>query len=381
MSDDIRAALSAAMDAAEAEPTETPAVETAEVATAPEAPAAAEAEPAEAETPAAAAQRARDEAGRFARKAPEGKATAVAPKVVKPTAPAPAAPKPPTPEAAIATPAPEAPKAPVQPELRAPQSWKPQAREHWQKLPPEVQQEVVRREREAAIAIQQAAPARQLAEDFQRMLEPYRALLTDEPLKVVGGLLQTAAQLQTAPPAHKARLVANIIQSYGVPVDALAAALEGGQGGAPQAAPAHVDPANLAAQVRQQVMQDLQRQRQAAEAQKAQSEVEAFVQSAPEFLEDVREDMADLMEVASRRGQTLSIQDAYTRALKMHPEVSRVLEQRQRAQAATAQQAATQKARAAASSVRTQPASGPSAPKPADLRSALEQAWDEASGR
>lgn len=372
---DIREALSSAFDAAEEAPElEAPAAVEASL----EAPAeVTEAqETAAPETPAEQAQRARDETGRFAKKQEQPKPAAVKPvPAAKATAPA-------TP---AATPLGQQPQeaAPAAPEsTKAPQSWKPAAREHFAKLPPEVQQEVVRREKETAVALQGAAQARALAEGFQRTVEPYRALLTDEPLKVVANLMQTAAQLQTAPPAHKAQLVAQLVRTYGIPIEALDAALAGqpapqqaGQGG-----PQHMDPRTLAAQVEQQVVQRLQQQRVQAARAKATQEAESFAQQA-EFFDDVREDVADMLELAGRRGVALSLEEAYARATKMHPEVSKVLQQREAAKQANATQASTQRARAAASSVRSQPATGPAASAPADLRGSIAASIERLTGR
>jgi hypothetical protein len=304
------------------------------------------------ETPAQAAQRARDEAGRFA------KAKASAP--VKPAPKTPAAPAAATgtpPPASAAAPAPPAP--PAAAAIKAPQAWTPAAREAFSKAPPEVQAEVDRREREMARFAQQSAPHRQLGEGLQRVLEPYRALLTDEPLKVVGNLLQTAAQLQTAPPAHKAQLVATLVKQYGIPIDALDAALAGvapqaGQGQQPGAQP--LDEEGLLRKAEERIAQRLQQQRAQTVQQAGLKAVQDFLATEPEFLEDVRDEMADLIETRARRGIELKPADAYTLACKLHPEISQVLQQREAAKAANAHQASTQSKRLAASSVRGQPA-------------------------
>jgi len=93
-----------------------------------------------------------------------------------------------------------------------------------------------------------------------------------------------------------------------------------------------------------------------------------------EFFEDVREDMADLLEVASRRGIALTAKDAYTRAVAMNPEVSKVMEQRR---AAKTQNGSIQRAMAASSSVKAQPTAGPPAQSGGSLKDDLEAAWDK----
>jgi hypothetical protein len=320
----------------------------------------------------------RDEkTGRFAKPGP-------APAPVKPAATATAVPAAP-PSADATPPATEAPK-PATPTVKAPQSWKPEVREKWAALPPEVQAEVDRREKEVGVALKESGEARKSWQAFREVVGPYEGLIRaagSEPLKAVGSLLQTEAVLRTALPAQKAQVVANIIKQYGVDVTALDEALTGKVPAIPThgAAPA-LDPEALLQQAEQRVFQRLQTQRQQSIEAKAQADTEAFVNSGEaEFLEDVRGLMANLLDSAGRSGIKLTLKDAYDRACLLSPEVSKVLEQRKAAQAATVTQAATQRARTAASSVRSQPAAPPAAAESDDLRSLLQRNWSKASGR
>ncbi|AAK94382.1 hypothetical protein Mx8p47 [Myxococcus phage Mx8] len=273
---------------------------------------------------------------------------------------------------------------PKQPEVRAPQSWRPEVREQWAKLPPEVQKEVTRREREVQTVLSEAAQHRKTAQSFEQVVSPYMGMIQAEgqdPVKAVAGLLQTAAALRTAPPAHKAQLVAQIVHGYGVPLEMLDAALAGQAPPAAEAQPQHFDPNQLLQQAEQRVMQRFAQQAQQGRMTEAQRSVEAFVSSGKaEFFDDVREDMQMLLQGAARRGVAMSLEDAYNRAVKMHPEVSKVLQQREQAAQANAAQASTQRARAAASSVKTAPAPTV-APKDTSVRGSLEAAWANSSGR
>lgn len=300
--------------------------------------------------------RSRDEAGRFAAKAKE-EAKAIAEAKAATTTAQPAAP------AATATPAP----------LRPPRSWSATAREAWGNLTPELQAEVIRRERDIESGLREAAEARKLREEFQRTISPYEAMLRaegSEPLKAVGNLLQTAAALRTAPPAQRAALVAQIVRSYGVPIDALDAALSGEAPQAQQAPPQYRDPRvdQLFATIEQAKAAKAQQLQ--AEAQKALSTVQE-----QEFFEDVREEMADILEVAARRGVAMSVEDAYNRAIALHPEISKVLSQREAAKAAANAQASTQRAKAASASVRGSPVGSTDDSKPTSLREQLEAAF------
>lgn len=321
----------------------------------------------------AVAGRQRDAHGRFApggagadAKAPPKLAAAAAP------APAPAV----TPAAAAAPqgkppPAPDA--APVA-ELRAPSSWKPAAREKWASVPPEAQQEILRLDKEVRQTMEQAAPAKRFAQEFQQTVAPFEGMIRAEgstPLKAVSNLLQTAAALRTAPPAHKAQLVAGLVRTYGIPIEALDAALvgeqpQGGQGQGQPFQDPRVD--KLFARIEQAETQRTQAMRQQVD-----TELASFTATA-EFLDDVRDDMADLILMASQRGVALSLQDAYNKAVAMNPELSKVLQQREAAKAAANAQASTQRTKAAASSVKSQPAGPSSAPAPDDLRSTIKAA-------
>jgi hypothetical protein len=261
----------------------------------------------------------------------------------------------------------------TQTESRAPQSWGPAVREHWGKLPAEVQQAIMKRETDMARGLQEAAPARKLAESFNQTLAPYRHMMQGEPMQVVGSLLQTAAALQTAPPEHKAQILARMVKGYGVPIETLATALDAPDAGpqATQAPPQYRDPRV------DQIMAYVQ-QRQVAQQQKLATDVQEFAKS-HEFFDDVREDMADIHDMMVKRGLTPSLEDLYSRAVAMHPEISGVMKQREAAKQANAARASTQRAREAGSlSVKSQPAAAPPPPRKAgsvmdDLMAARER--------
>jgi hypothetical protein len=173
-------------------------------------------------------------------------------------------------------------------------------------------------------------------------------------------------------------MVAQIISDYGVDVKTLDTILAGES--PPQA---QQQPQQLKDPRFDQFLQGLeQRKAQAAQAQQAKvaQELEKFATEA-EFLDDVREDMADLIEAKARRGVVLTPKQAYDLACSMHPEISGVISQRQAAKSAATAQAATQQARNAASSVKSQPAGPPTAAEPDDLDGALKKAFAQAGRR
>jgi hypothetical protein len=271
------------------------------------------------------------------------------------------------------------------PQERAPASWRPDVREHWSKLPPEVRAEVARREREMQSTLQETAEARRFTEQLQNVIRPYEMFIKAEnsnPLQAIDNLMSTAAKLRTGTAPELAQLVAGMVKQFGVGrfgqgfIESLDSALAGEV--------PRVDPVqNQVQQALQQQLAPVQQfmsqfqQAQAVQQQRMQQEavgeVQTFLERA-EFGEDVREEMADILEVAQRRGRELSLQDAYKQACLVNPRVRAVLEQRAKTRGAQQLTGAAQKARSAAVSVSGAPTlSGPKS-DPTDVRSAIEAA-------
>ncbi len=372
-----RETISAMFDAAEApEPVET-------VTTPPEPVEAATTDATEA--PRTAAEKARDETGRFAKgpkvtvkPTPKPIKAALTAKPATGAASSTAA----TTAAIVSGTAPGIPGEATATALKPPNSWKPAAREHWAKLPAEVQQEAIRRERETQQALTASDDARKNWGNYQQAIAPYMGMIQAEggdPISAASTLFRTAAALRTAPPGHKARLVADIVKTYGIDIQLLDQELAGQ---APQQTQAPQQ-----GQFRDprfdQFLQDLEgqkRQRQQAMNQQHAAEVETFGANA-EFFDDVRQEMADLLEVSARRGVEMTLENAYSRAVKLHPEVSKVMAQRETAAAATATQATTQRARAAASSVRSRPSGPAPTQAPVGRRAQIDAAFDALNNR
>ena len=262
---------------------------------------------------------------------------------------------------------------------RAPQAWRPEVREHWAQLPENVRSEIQRRESEHARFIQESSEARKSYEAIMRTIQPYEAFIRAEnsnPIQAIDNLMRTGAQLRVGTPMEKANLVAGIVKQYGIDIGMLDNALAG--------MPVQQDPQQAAieqvlnqrlAPVQQMLTQFQQAQmaQQQQVTQAAQNEVADFLSKA-EFAEDVREDMADLMETASRRGQNLSLVDAYKKACLMNDNVRAVIAQRAKTQGAQQHTQAAQKARSTAVQVSGAAPVGALRQDPTDVRSAIEAA-------
>lgn len=282
------------------------------------------------------------------------------------------------------------PKSEPQKQDRAPQSWKPETREHWAAIPNEVKAEIVRREGEFTRVLQETAEARRFSDAVMKTIAPYEMFIKAEnasPLQAIDNLMSTAARLRTGTAPELAQLMSGLIQQFGVGrfgpgfVESLDQALVGQT---PQ-----VDPREQAirrqleqeiAPVRQFMteMQQAKQQQEMMQQQAAGSEVQGFLAN-HEFAMDVKDDMADLIELASKRGREMSLEEAYDRACRAHPEIGKIFAKRDQASQAASRNQVAQKARAASVSVGGAPTPGPSGSSSADLRSALESAFSAQS--
>ena len=268
---------------------------------------------------------------------------------------------------------------------KAPVSWRPEVREHWSALPADVRAEVMRREQEVQRTLQETSEARKLADSIQKTVAPYEMFIKAEggnTLAAIDSLMATAARLRTAPAPDLAQMVAGIVKQFGVGrfgntfIEQLDSALAGQ---VPQTDPGQVQLQQMLQQQlapMQQFMSQYQ-QAQAAQAQQVQqqaiSEVGQFLEKA-EFGEDVRDEMADIMELAQKRNREVSLSDAYRQACMINPKVRAVLEGRAKAKGAQTLQGAAQKAKAAAVSVSGAPALAVPTQGATDVRSAIEAA-------
>jgi hypothetical protein len=281
------------------------------------------------------------------------------------------------------TPGPKA--EPKQQAAKAPASWRPEVREHWNQLPDTVRGEIARRESEVARTLQETAEARKTAEAVMKTIAPYEAFIKAEnssPLQAIDNLMSTAARLRTGTAPELATLVAGIVQQFGVGrfgngfIEALDSALAGQTPrlDPQQAAIDQVLNQRLAPiQSMFQQFQSAQQQQQQLVAQQAQSEVEQFLNQS-EFGNDVREDMADLLEAAQRRGQSMTLKQAYDKACMLNDSVAKVMQQRRLSQGAQVQTQAAQRARSAAVSVSGSAPVGALQQPATDVRSAIEAA-------
>lgn len=245
---------------------------------------------------------------------------------------------------------------------RAPASWRPETREHWASLPEAVRSEVARREAEVTKTLQETAEVRKHAEAFARTIAPYEAYIRAEnsnPIQAIDHMMATAVKLRTSTGPELANMLAGLVQQFGTGrfgpnfVEMLDGALAGNT---PQIDHTQQQIQNVLQQQLAPVQQFMSQFQQAQVMQqqqladRASQEVMSFLKQT-EFGNDVKQEMADLMEVAQRRGQDLSLQDAYRQACMMNTAVRSALQNRANAKSAQTQADIAQRARSAAVSV------------------------------
>lgn len=291
-----------------------------------------------------------------------------------------AAPASPTPAAATI----EAPK-PAKPK---PTTWRKEMDAHWATLPPEIQEEIHRREGDYAKGVSTYKGEWERAKPILESISPYMPMFEQHGVNVPQQLAKYAEihrALAFGDENAKLAIVAQIARDYKIPVQNLFAQ---GQDGALQIQPQYqqVQPQGITPQdIRQIIQAEMQQTTVQTEIQQFQNAKGADGKPMWPHFEQVKGTMAGLLQA----GLANDLADAYKRSLLM-PEHASILEQERAEQRAIQEekerrekQEQAQRARAGAVSVRTQTPSVPTgADKPKGLRSIIEsQVAARAGGR
>ena len=285
------------------------------------------------------------------------------------------------PAAPQAAPAAKAPAAPALAALALPKALKAELGGAWSKADRTLQEAFTKYIDDAGKGIEKYRTAAQAGEALLAEFKPYEATLRAEgatPQTAMRSLLNTAYVLRTGTPAQKAMLVAQTMQQFGVPVETLAAVLQGGQPAAGQAGGADPRYTQLAAQV-----QELSQQLAGRETQHYVSVAEAFGKTKPHW-DLLKPHVAAILsrgeiEGAEHMSETEILEAAYNRAASQYPVISQAQAEAQRQAALKAERdkanAAAAAARAASVQVTGAPG-GAAAPAfdPKDRRSVLKHA-------
>jgi len=223
--------------------------------------------------------------------------------------------------------------------IRAPASWSPAAKATFDKLPPEVQQAVAKREQEIDHGLRRKSEEVKRYEPLEQIIAPRRAVWAAQGMDETTAIktLLAAQDLLERDPKQGLEFLA---RSYGVNIASLSAQPQGQPYQAQPARDSHPEIAAL-----KQQLQVLQSQVQTAQTAPIVSQIDAF-QNDPAnlYFENVRDDMAVLL----HNGKAADLKEAYDMACWMRPDIRPFLQTAQ-APAASMQDKAAQARRAAVS--------------------------------
>ena len=287
-------------------------------------------------------ERARDEAGRFA------KAPAEAPAQSDSPAPAPAEVKT-EPESPAPSPAPAESASSV---VKPPDSWSPVAKSKFATLDPEIQAEIARRESEVHKGFTKQDEHRNLGKNFEQAVAPYLPMIKAEgsdPLKAAAALMQTAYNLRAGTPDQKEQLLIGLMNQYQIDPNRVFQRLAGGQS---QQADPQVTALQQQVQQLQQVLQAGTQQTEQQQQAQVNTLIESFASDPKNiYFTNVKPEMAALL----REGRAKDMQEAYDMACWARPDIRPLLLQQQEQQRQAEARARTQKARAAGSTLTGSP--------------------------
>lgn len=267
------------------------------------------------------------------------------------------------------------PQVPVEPEIKPPSSWKPEAKEAYIKAErgePLTAQEIKlltaeanRRENDYHKGLEGYKSHAQKAREYEQAFAPHRERFQSlglNEVQAVQSILQTDHFLRNADPATKAQHFANLARQYGIEVDQVQ--------NLPQQDPQTqylMQQLNELRQTQQMWQNTIQQQ----EREKANYELTNFSSTGEKtHFEAVRNDMADLLE----SGKAQSLEQAYEMAIWMRPDVRQTLIEQQRIEAQKKyeeQQRATRAKTASVSVKGSSPSSSGSQPVSGSLRDIL----------
>lgn len=272
---------------------------------------------------------------------------------------------------------------------KAPQSWGVTRDALWAKVSPDVRAVIAKREHEIQQGMSRAGNVQKVADEYVSTIRPFAQIISHmgvTPSQAVKEVMTTAAAMIVGSPDQKYAVLAEMVDRYGVDLAGFDAFLtKRYQGGKQTPQTQQIPPMQqLPPQMMQQLapLMELQRRVVEADNQKQTQMRDSAAQeiqtaSAKPYFEDIREDIADVMEISAKRGVVLTLDQAYAKAVQLNPEVSKLVQQRRVAPDASQAGRTLARQRKAASTVRGAPSSSALGAKPNDRRSAIEAAWNE----
>ena len=219
----------------------------------------------------------------------------------------------------------------VQEQITPPASWTAESKEKFGSLDPDLQKEVLKREKDYAQGINKYADAAKTADAYDQVIAPYKAMIAAEgsnPVQAIASLFNSAYQLRTGTPEQKAQLILSLAQQYGADLSQISPQDETDE---------YVDPDIVALKNEiASLKQTTQSQVQAQQNQQIigyQQQIEAFASDPKnEHFDKVRDTMSTLL----TSGSASNLDEAYEKSLYLVPETREAIIQKQIKDAAVA---------------------------------------------
>ena len=266
-------------------------------------------------------------------------------------------------------------------EVKAPQSWRAAAREAWAEIPESARAEIEKREAEFEKKLGEISEKSARANAFEEAIAPFQQTIAIEAngdaIAATRNLMGVATRLRGGTQQEKAMVVRDIITQYGVDIATLDSALVGAESvpvssGSPQPPPV-ADP-------RVEQMWNQQQQTRQQQQEEARNRATAFIESR-EFGVDVRESMADIIELSHKRGRPVTMEQAYERAVALDPEIQSIIAARSGQTSQSTSAESLKRKKRASTSIKGSPTGSSEPSKPTTRAGMLSQAWDSlASG-
>jgi hypothetical protein len=242
-----------------------------------------------------------------------------------------------------------------------PTSWSKEAKEEWTKLPPSIQHAIAVRESQVEAGFRQHRERAESNREIESILAPRREGYQRHGFQSDAAAVNYLFEFSDALERDPAGTALRVMQSFSpAAIQQIRQALLGGS--APPAPPQQ-QPVNIQQQVDERVA-----------LQFARKTVEEFEQNAPEHYQDVK----PLMQMLLERGQARDMQDAYDKAVWMHPQVrDAMLAKRDEMQRQKTVNKVINKAKAANASLNGAPYGAASAPAPRKSKGVFGDVFDD----
>lgn len=199
--------------------------------------------------------------------------------------------------------------------LQPPKTWRPEAAAKFATLPPEVQQEILKREEDIFKGLESYKADASIGKALKAVVQPYLQIFQSQgidPMQQISGLMRAHVALATGTPEQKQQFFQHLAKEYGVELGMEAPYID------PQVAGLQKQLAELQSRLNGREQQEI------AEARsKLQAEIDAFASDpAHQYFDEVANDIAGLL----RSGAAKSLQEAYEKAVWANP-ITRAKEQ------------------------------------------------------